>query len=377
MKKELSCVLDGSETGLILVMKQRLRFQPLRFVRRNRWPGSLMICLLVFLPFWQSSLAQSSDLDTLFRDYVGLKDNEIRKIKEGEAVSKILKTDNKPEVVVFGAVYVRAQMEDYVALFRDLSQLEKYENYFAVRRFSDPPVLSDLEGFSIDHKDIEGLEDCKVADCDIQLPVQNMEAFRNQVDWDAEDVDVQVNEMAKPMFLDLVKAYLAGGNQALGEYRDKKKPHIVEDHFTGLLSQLKALPDYAPELYNYLLNYPEATLPGADDYLYWEHVKFGLKPTIRANHVTIYPMKSGSMSAYITVTKQLYASHYFHTAIDLSYVVKETPEDPGFFLITVKASCQDGLTGFKGSILRSIVTRKTRGSLRDGLETIKKKLEEG
>lgn len=336
-----------------------------------------MTCLLVLLPFWQSSLAQSGDLDTLFRDYIGLKDDEIRKIEKGEAVSKVLKTDNKPEVVVFGAVYVRAQMEDYVALFRDLPQLEKYENYFAVRRFSDPPVMSDLEGLSVNHKDIEDLEDCKVADCEIQLPLQNMEAFRNQVDWDAEDVDVQVNEMAKPLFLDLIKAYLAGGNQALGEYRDKKKPRVVEEHFKGLLSQLKALPDYVPELHNYLLNYPEATLPGADDYLYWEHVKFGLKPTIRANHVTIYPMKSGSMSAYITVTKQLYASHYFHTAIDLSYLVKETPEDPGFFLLTVKASCQDGLTGFTGSILRRIVTGKTRDSLRDALITIKKKLEQG
>ena len=100
LKKELSCVLDGSGTGLILVRRQRLRFQPLRFVRRNRGPGFLMICLLMFLPFWQSSLAQSRDLDTLFRDYVDLKDNEIRKIKEGEAVSKILKTGNKPEVWV-------------------------------------------------------------------------------------------------------------------------------------------------------------------------------------------------------------------------------------------------------------------------------------
>ena len=243
-EKKLRSDLNSSETD--------------RFSRSKRWPGFLMICLVALLTCGQSLLAQSTDLDTLFRDYVGLNDNEIRKIENGEAVSKILKTDNKPEVVVFGAVYVRAQLEDYVALFRDLSQLESSENYFAVRRFSDPPMMSDLVGFKIDHKDIEGLEDCKVADCDIQLPVQGIEAFRSQVDWDAEDVEVQVNEMAKPMFLDLVKAYLAGGLQALGEYRDKKNPSVVEDHFKGLLSQLTALPDYVPELNNYLLNYPEA-----------------------------------------------------------------------------------------------------------------------
>jgi hypothetical protein len=365
-----------------MITQQRAYTSPiwyttLRFVRRTSRPGFLMTCLLVLLPFWQSSFAQSSDLQALFRDYVGLKDNEIRRIEEGEVISKILKTDNKPEVVVFGAVYIRARMEDYVALFRDLSQLEKYENYLAIRRFSDPPVASDLEGFVIDHEDIQSLEDCKVADCDIQLPAEGIEAFRQGVDWDAKDVAVQVNELAKPMFLNMVKAYLAGGNQALGEYRDKKKPHIVAEHFAGLVSQLKALPDYAPQLGNYLLNYPEATLQGSEDYLYWENVKFGLKATVRANHVTIYPIQSGSMSAYITVTKQLYSSHYFHTALDLTSAVKQNPQDTGFFLITVKASCQDGLTGFGGSILRSIVTRKARGSLRDALATIKEKLEEG
>ena len=75
--------------------------------------------------------------------------------------------------------------------------------------------------------------------------------------------------------------------------------------------------------------------------------------------------------------KQLYANHYFQTALDLTVCVKDTarPGEHGFYLITMKASQQDGLTGFKGSIVRSLAVSKTRSALETTLTAIKKKLE--
>ena len=75
--------------------------------------------------------------------------------------------------------------------------------------------------------------------------------------------------------------------------------------------------------------------------------------------------------------KQLYASHYFETALDLSVCVKDTedPDEPGFYLITLKGSQQAGLTGFKGSIVRKVAVDKTRSSLERALVSIKQKLE--
>jgi hypothetical protein len=61
--------------------------------------------------------------------------------------------------------------------------------------------------------------------------------------------------------------------------------------------------------------------------------------------------------------KQLYASHYFETALDLSVCVSDNsqPHGKGFYLITVKGSRQAGLTGPKGAIVRP---RLRNGSLR-------------
>ena len=47
----------------------------------------------------------------------------------------------------------------------------------------------------------------------------------------------------------------------------------------------------------------------------------------------------------------------------------------GFYLITLKGSEQEGLTGMKGSVLRKIVVDKTRSSLENALASIKLDIE--
>jgi hypothetical protein len=51
------------------------------------------------------------------------------------------------------------------------------------------------------------------------------------------------------------------------------------------------------------------------------------------------------------------------------------PSERGFYLVTVKASQQAGLTGLKGSIVRNVVVDKTRSSIEQTLIAIKQKLE--
>jgi len=49
----------------------------------------------------------------------------------------------------------------------------------------------------------------------------------------------------------------------------------------------------------------------------------------------------------------------------------------GFYLLTLKGSQQEGLTGVKGSMLRKIVVDKTRHSLESALASIKDTVEQG
>ena len=151
----------------------------------------------------------------------------------------------------------------------------------------------------------------------------------------------------------------------------------MAETFATLLSRSKALPVYLPELREYLLNYPKADSGNIQSEFYWEKVNFGLKPTLRIVQAIVYQGKSPERPAYAVAVKQLYASHYFESALDLTVCVKddENPLHPGFYLITMKGSQQAGLTGLKGGIVRKVAVDKTRSSLEKALASIKQKLE--
>jgi hypothetical protein len=110
---------------------------------------------------------------------------------------------------------------------------------------------------------------------------------------------------------------------------------------------------------------------------YWEKVNFGLKPTLRVVQQIIYRGGTPADPIYAVALKQLYASHYFQSALDLTVCAKDTdrPKERGFYLLTVKASQQAGLTGLKGRVLRKVVVGKTRSSLEHTLTAIKQRLE--
>ncbi len=230
----------------------------------------------------------------------------------------------------------------------------------------------------LDADDIKALKGCKEGDCDVQLPSASIQTFHDAVKWSQSDVADQVNALARGMILDLLHEYRRGGNEALGEYRDKEHPARVADQFETMIGRAAALPDVMPELRQYLTGYPNAALPGADDFFYWEKVSFGMKPTIRVNHAVIYQTRAEDRSMSAVAIKQLYASHYFHTALDLSVCVSDSakPGSRGFYLMTIKGSEQEGLTGAKGSILRKIVLDKTKSSLESALASIKATIEQ-
>jgi hypothetical protein len=319
-------------------------------------------------------MGQSGEPFKFFREYVGLNNEQIASIRSGKAVAKIIDSRTPDEVFVFGAVYVKSTPDGYLKLASNVDALRRLPNYLAIREFSKPPQLSDLEGFTLEPEDIKQLKNCEPGKCEIQLPSEAMDTFRQSVDWSARDAAERVNQTAQKMALDAVLHYMQGGNTALGAYRDKRNPAVVADAFQSLITRSKALPAYLPELDRYLLDYPNVNSDHVESDFYWEKVNFGLKPTLRIVQAIVYRGTSSADPAYAVAIKQLYASHYFETALDLTVCVRDQ-ERSGIYLITLKGSQQAGLTGFKGGIVRKVAVDKTRSSLEKALGTIKEKLE--
>jgi hypothetical protein len=317
------------------------------------------------------------DLPTFFRQSIGLSQDQIVAIQNGEPVAKALPSRAPAEVFLFGAVYIHATPESYLKFARDFERLRKLPNYLALGVFSNPPELSDLDGFSFDGDDLKALKDCKPGNCLIQMPDSSIEDLHRSIDWSAANVSEQVNQLLRATALRRLLAYQHEGNQELGIYNDKRDPVDVGQQFAYMLSYSRALPANLPGFYQYLLDYPKARPANVEDTFYWARVKFGLKPTLRVVQMVTLRGDANDPVAYAIAEKQLYASHYFETALDLSFCVRSNNDQkqPGFYLIMAMGSEQAGLTGLKGSIVRKVAVGRSASSLHDALATIKNTLE--
>jgi hypothetical protein len=344
----------------------------------TRWPFQCTVTLLLTV-----SLISGGPVHAIQRVPVkaiadlGLTPQQIADIDAGRPVAKVLSWGVPSEVFVFGAVHVSGSPQTYLDAARDLGRLSKTPGYQGIGEIRENATVADLNAFAFDPADVKALKTCREGACDVQLPTTGIQAFRDGVNWSRPDAAEQVNALARPAVLRLVQAYRRGGNQALGEYRDKEHPARVAEQFAAMIGRGSVLPNMLPELRRYLLEYPNAELTSADSFFYWEKVAFGLKPTIRINHSVIYRGTTNDRDFGVVAIKQLYASHYFHTALDTTVCLDDGAASAphGFYLLTLKGSEQEGLTGFKGSIVRKIVVDKTRSSVESGLAAIKQAVE--
>ena len=333
--------------------------------------------LLIAAAAVSGSPQSNPDVQRYFRQDIGLDEDQISAIRNGQPVAKTLPSRTPAEVFLFGAVYIHAAPESYFQSARDFDRLRKLPNYLALGVFSNPPQESDLKGFSFESDDIQALKSCKPGDCLIQMPASSIEELQRSINWSAADVNEQVNQRLRETALQRLLAYQREGNQVLGIYNDKRNPTVVPQQFAYMLSYDKALPEHLPDFYHYLLAYPNAKPANVEDTFYWARVKFGLKPTLRVVQMVTMRGNPAEPVAYAIAEKQLYSSHYFETALDLSFCVRgsDDPKQPGFYLIMAMGSEQAGLTGVKGSIVRKAAVGRSVSNLQNALTTIRNTLE--
>jgi len=333
---------------------------------------------IVVLMCASTAYTQTSQQPAALFAQLGLTPQQRAAIDSGKPVAKVLSWGGSSEVYVFGAVYIGGSPDAYMKIARNIARFSGTPGYLGIGELPASLTGADLSALTLDADDIKALKSCREGACDVQLPTESIQAFHDGVNWSQPDAASQANGLARGMVLELIRAYRRGGNVALGVYRDKDHPARVVDQFETMVGRSSSLPDVVPELRRYLLQYPDADLPGADSFFYWEKVNFGLKPTIRINHAVTYHTQSPAGELSVVAIKQLYASHYFHTALDVSVCVAdgERPGRRGFYLITLKSSEQDGLTGLKGSVVRKVAVDKTRSSLETALASIKAAVEQ-
>lgn len=341
------------------------------------------LCLVLgagglLVPVASPAAQPGSNIEELFRRTLGFSTGQIRTLQKGVAVIRSLDTPVRQEVAHVGVVYIAAPAERFVERFRDIEPFERGPGIPQIGRFASPPTLGDLRPLTLPPADIASLRTCRPGDCGMKLSAAAMGRFQDEVRWESATAVEEAGAVYRGVLLDLLRAYQTQGNGALGRYEDAREPLDVAEEFQALLASRDPLPTPVPGLLRYLDEYPRGRPAGAEEFFYWTVVEFGLKQTVRLNHVVIYPLDPATASgvAYAIAIKQLYASHYFHTTLELRFlVVDESRGSPGSWLISITRSRNDGMTGFTGLFVGPIVNRRSRDGVRGYLEYVKRQVE--
>ena len=309
--------------------------------------------------------------DSYIKAHVKLTPDRHKQLLAGQPVTQHLDTDPAKEVAIFGAVWVKAPMARYLDAVKDIESFEKGANFLVTKRISSPPRLEDFDQLSLPPDEIADLKTCKVGDCEVKLSEAALTRIQRETDWSKPSAPADVERSFRRLAYEYVTGYLEGGNSRLAVYRDAQRPTFVAQEFAAMVDRMPEMTSYLPDLRKYLLDYPKVILPNAEGFLYWQNAKFGLKPTIRINHLTI----AHEPSHVAVVSKMLYSSHYFWTAIELRILVPDSARGEGFWFANVNRSRSDGLDGFVGSLIRGKVRAEAAKGMQAALAVTKTQME--
>jgi hypothetical protein len=160
------------------------------------------------------------------------------------------------------------------------------------------------------------------------------------------------------MLVEYVRDYRARGDAALIEYNDKRDEVSLAAEHRALTAQSSYVND--------ILSDKEPGLLLIKDAIVWSKIKFGLKPVLAINHITVYQRQREVGPQVLVVSKQIYASHYFNAWLALTAFV--SVPSSGNYIIYENRSMADGLEGPFSKIKRGVVEKKALEGLRNILQ---------
>ena len=288
----------------------------------------------------------------------------------GGPMIKLLQSNDSTEVAVFGGIWVNASPSLYVARLNDIERFEQGGAFRVTKRIGDSPSANDFAELKLPAQDLNDLKDCQIGDCALRLDADTIQALR-AVDWSKPTAKANANSVFRRFVLKYVEGYREGGNERLPVYRHSERPVSVASEFRSIVERSPQLATELPDLKRYLLEYPKATLPRSTSFLYWQEVQFGLRPTIRVNHLVI--QERGDLT--VIASKLLYASHYFRAALETRVLLADPARGTGFWLLMVNRGRSGGLSGFMGRLIRGRVRNEAQDAMRAALTATKTKLE--
>ena len=335
----------------------------------SRWIASTPLLLIPGVVLgWGSAAAVSNiprDPFAWLQPAVNIDSAARSRIERGEVVIRILPSGDG-ELGVFAASRLDTQPDRLAAWAASIADLKRSPYVLAVQRFSDPPVLEDLDRLVLDEADVETVRRCRPGDCDLKIAAVEIESLRRVADAGGLEWKDAVQRQFRLVVLNRVNAYRSDGFAGLSPYADRRKPVYPQAAFAALLGSSPYLP----------IDPLTSGAARTESFFYWSKENYGTgKPVITVTHVDLFRTRVPSGPRVAVVSAEILATHYRNASLGLTAAVVDLTGQS--YLVYVNRSQLDVLGGVFGGLKRAIVESRLRNESGRVFGEIRTRLESG
>jgi hypothetical protein len=360
----------------------RIHLLPQQFGARPAPIGTTLVLaslLLVTSVDAPATSAQSRAADhpfAWFAPALSIPDDALERMDRREVVSWMLPADGD-ELALFVGSAIRTDARSFVGEIGRNERLWSGKQVRHVMRFSTPPRIENVAKLVLESGDLNALRRCTPGDCDIKLSEPEIERVRAAIAGAPTSWQAAAQDEFRRIVLDRAATYLAQGHRGFQPYADKSPPVDLQRAFEGAVRQMPLVMRRLPSLVSYFDEYPRASRPQLQSFLFWMETTYTPKPTIQIIHAVTLRTDQGDGSApeVIVAWRQVYATHYINALVSISALVRDDRDPSRRFLVYVNRSKLDGLGGWLRGVKRHFVERRVRESAEALFEAQRQQIE--
>lgn len=306
--------------------------------------------------------------------WVVVSEGDRARLDRDQVLARVL-SGKSGQLAVFVATRLNAQPDALVAWTRAIAEFKRSKFVLAIGRFSDPPRPSDLEGLSLDQRDLDAIRGCRPGHCGLKLSAGEIESLAAVLATAGDEWRDAAQREFRRLLIERVVRYRAGGLAALAPPADSRNSRSPGDALSALVEQSPYLAKL-PHVVAWLRDHPH-TDSSVESFFYWSKEEYGEgKPVISITHVGIArPQPERGLPAVLVAGKQIFATHYFEGGLGLTMVLRDATNGTAY-LAYVNRSQVDLLRGFFGGFVRGVLEGRVErqaplivGGLRARLES--------
>lgn len=288
----------------------------------------------------------------------------------GKVVLEEIKSDVRHETVAFVIARVQVSLSDAARFYEQADILMESSEASQYGAIGDPATASAFGDLRLLEKDLDELPKCRVGKCKVKLDATWMRQLLQKVGWRSEHAEAEANELFGNLLADLAGRYQLTGDSGLLSANDKSDSVSIGRQVRETVENSQNLRRLYPELYRHLVSFPNERIVGAEDKFFWmlDELRSG-KRAIQMVHRVLYRPAAGEL---VVATKQIYANHYFESAVGFTVIVPAREPDAVYVMAVYRARI-DSLRGF--GLFNGRVRSALRKLVKQRLEISKQRLQ--